>query len=218
MLGLSLSACNYSNQFQGTFNNTPSTMTAYSSNIDRYCVSLTINANGATKNSFISAQAVFDEKDLLKPMSFNTKGAECGANLDEYLVGTRTTTVVNTTNVTQSESAGVNLCQNVTYRDYHYQENIVLEMRNNVNDQTAGSFSGVGQVAEYVDFDHPVAYGPVYYCGPSNPYPYPYPHPGPGPYPGPYPHPGPGPYPHPHPGPGPHPHPGGPHHLDSDNE
>jgi hypothetical protein len=177
-IGLSLSACNYSNEFTGTFNNAPATMSASSKNINRYCVALNITAGNLTKSSYISAQAVFDVNDFLKPMSFNTKGAECGANLTEYLEGTRNTTVMNISTVMEREQINYNWCRMTTYKDYNYKEEITFDVKNNSDDVTTGSFTGVGEVADYIDRDHPVSYGPEYFCGTvTQPYP-PYPHSG----------------------------------------
>ena len=189
-LALSLSACNYDNTFNGTFNGAPASMKAHSGNIDRYCVALAITAGSLAKNSFISAQSVFDPNDVLKPMSFNTKGAPCGVNLDEYLVGNRNTTVISISNVTERQQVDMNYCQNVTYKDYQYKEDISFEMKNNSTDETTGVFTGVGEVTDFIDYDHPVSTGSIYYCGqPGHHYPYPNPYPYPYPHPNPYPHP-----------------------------
>jgi len=188
-LALVLSACNYDNTFNGTFNGAPASLKALSKNINRYCVALTITAGSEVRNSYISAQSVFDASDVLKPMSFNTKGAECGANLDEYLVGNRNTTVMNISYINVREPVGVDYCRYTTYKNYQYKEEISFEMKKNATDESTGTFSGVGQVSELVDYDHPVSSGPIFYCGQPHPIPgpnYPYPHPMP--HPGPHPH------------------------------
>ena len=182
-LALALSACNYSNTFTGTFNGAPATMSAYSKNINKYCVALNIKAGTETKSSFISAQSVFDANDLFKPMAFNTKGAPCGANLEEYLVGNRNATVLNISQTTQRENVGVDYCRYTTYNTYQYKEDITFEMKKNATDETVGTFAGVGEIDQYTDFQHPVQYGPIFFCGQMGPYP------GPGPYPYPYPYP-----------------------------
>lgn len=185
-IALTLSACNYSNTFTGTFNGAPSSMTAFSKNINKYCVALNIKAGNETKSSFISAQAVFDANDILKPMSFNTKGAPCSANLDEYLVGTRNTNVTNVSFITQREQVNFDYCRYATYKRYQYFEDINFEMKKNATDELTGTFAGRGELSYYTDYQNPVSYGPIFYCGRPLPYP------GPGPYPRPYP--GPWPY------------------------
>ena len=193
LLALSLTACNYSNTFEGAYNGTPAKMTAYSKNINRYCIALSLTAGSETKSAFISASDVFDSGDLLKPKSFNSKGTNCSANQDFYLAGVRKTTVLGTSPVTYQSSVNANYCQQVTYNRYTYKEDISFEIKKNANDEVTGKFEGVGQEADFVDRDHPIAYGPIYYCG-NYPYPGPgYPYPGPG-YPYPYPRPG---YPNP---------------------
>ncbi len=186
-LAVSLSACNYDNTFVGSLNGAPASMTAQSKNIARYCIALAITAGSETKSSFISAQSVFDENDFLKPMSFNTKGAPCGANLDEYLVGSRSTTVLQRSLETHLEVTG-SQCQYITYNKYKYKEDISFEMKKNDTDVTTDVFNGVGEESEYTDFDHPVNVGPIYYCGPSYPSPYPHGYPHPRPVPRPFPH------------------------------
>jgi hypothetical protein len=199
-LAFTVSACNYSNEFTGTYNSAPAKLSAYSKNINTYCVALSLESNGIKKSNFISAQAVFDPNDLLAPKNFNTKGSQCAANQSEYLVGTRSATVLATNQVAQTRSVGAYDCQVVYYKQYQYQEKITFQIQNNADDAIVGTFDGVGQSAQYIDDAHPVGYGPIYQCRPY-PQPYPRPYPGPGPYPRPYP--GPGPYPHPVP----HPHP-----------
>ncbi len=178
---LSLTACNYSNTFTGMYNNSSATLDAYSKNINRYCVALTLRAGNITKSSFISAQAVFDQNDFLKPVQFNTKGAPCSQSLDEYLVGERNTQVYNISVVTESEPYGANYCRLVSYKRYQYQEMISFELKTNSDDQSQGIFKGVGEMSYYVDYVHPVSYGGIYFCNYGNgggfPYPYPYPNP-----------------------------------------
>lgn len=175
-LALSLSACKYSNTFTGTLDGAAATMTAYSKNINKYCVALNIEAGSVEKSNYISAQAVFDPNDFLKPMSFNTKGAECGANQDEYLVGSRNTTVMNISYVTMREQVSVDYCRYTTYKNYQYKEEITFEMKNNATDATTGTFSGVGKVSNFTDTAHPTNYGPLFYCGGPRPYPRPFPY------------------------------------------
>ncbi len=193
LLALSLTACKYSNTFEGTYNGNAAKMTAYSKNINRYCISLSLTAGSETKQAFISASDVFDSSDLLKPKAFNSKGTNCSANQDDYMSGVRKTNVLGTSLVTYQNSVNSNYCQQVTYNRYLYKEEISFEFKKNANDEITGKFEGIGEESYYVDRDHPVAYGPIYYCGGS----YPYPYPGPG-YPYPYPYPGPG-YPYPYP-------------------
>lgn len=182
-LTFTLSACRYSNTFNGTYNGAPASMNAYSKNINKYCISLEIASEGATKNLFISAQSVYDPNDLLKPMMFNTKGANCGLNLSEYLVGNRNTTVTNISYVTERVIVTPSYCQFLTFKNYQYKEEISFELKNNSDDQLVGSFQGIGQVSQYIDRDHPVNSGPIFYCGNPNPYPGPYPYPYPRPFP-----------------------------------
>jgi len=198
-LAFGLGACDYSNQFTGTYNNAPATLSAYSKNISKYCIALSLDSNGAKKSNFISAQAVFDPNDLLATKTFNTKGSQCAANQTEYLVGSRTATVLSTAPVTIIRNVGMYSCQAVYYTQYQYQEKISFELHTIANDQLVGTFEGTGQPDQYVDDAHPTGYGAIYPCRGNGPYPYPYPHPRPGPYPHPYP----GPYPHPHPHPRP---------------
>jgi len=199
VLALTLSACKYSNTFTGTYQNEAASMTAYSGNISRYCIALSLSAGAVKKTSSISGSLLFDPNDFLKTTAFNTKGTACDAGLAEYLVGTRSTTVLGVSTVYQEEHDNYNFdfCRSVYYKQYQYKEQVTVDFKNNLDDQLVGSFVGTGEVGEYVDYDHPVNYGPIYYCGPYQPFPPfpPYPHP---PYP-PYPHPPYPPYPpHPH--------------------
>ncbi len=191
LLALSLTACKYSNTFEGTYNGNPAKLSAYSKNINRYCVALNLTAGSETKSTFISAQDVFDVNDFLKPKAFNTKDANCGSSNEEYLVGNRSTSIIDTTMVSEIRSVNIDFCQQVTYKRYEYNESVTFEFKNKATDQTTGIFNGTGMIGFYVDRDHPVAFGPVYFCGNN----YPYPGPRPGPYPGPYPGPRPWPYP-----------------------
>ncbi len=186
LLALSLTACKYSNTFEGTYNGNPASMTAYSKNINRYCVALNMKSGSETKSTYISAQDVFDSNDFLKPMSFNTKNANCGSDNEEYLVGNRKTTVLGESLVTFQSSVNVNYCQQVTYKRYEYKEDVTFEFKKKSNDELTGTFSGIGLIDYFTDTNHPVAYGPIYFCG--NGYPGGYPYPGPGfPYPRPFP-------------------------------
>jgi hypothetical protein len=184
-LSLSLSSCKYSNTFQGTYNDSPASMTAYSRNINRYCVALNLTAGDQTKKSYISSKYLFDPNDFLKPTSFNSKGDQCQTNLDEYLVGTRNTTVLGDALVYREENVNYNYCQSVFYKQYQYKEDVKIDFKKTADDQLVGTFVGVGNVDYYIDYGHPVAYGPIYYCGPIRPRPYPHPYP----YPDPDPHP-----------------------------
>lgn len=197
--GFALTACDYSNEFTGSYNNVPATMSAYSKNVNKYCISLNLTANGTQIQSFISAQAVYDANDLFAAKSFNTKGAECSANLSQYLVGTRTTQVLNTFETQTTQNVNQSFCQQVFYKAYDYQDTIHFDIKNNTDDQVVGTFEGKGKRATYTDDSHPTHYGQVYQCGPIYPQPYPgypgnYPPGYPGnPYPGgypPYPYPG----------------------------
>jgi hypothetical protein len=171
LLALTLTACNYSNTFQGTYNDSPASMTAYSRNINRYCIALNLTSGAMKKSSYISASLLFDPNDFLRPTVFNSKGSNCGAGLSEYLEGARSTQVLGTSIVYRSENYGFDYCRYVYYQQYRYKEEVRIHFKNNSDDQLVGSFVGMGEVSEYVDFDHPVNYGPIYYCGPYRPYP-----------------------------------------------
>ncbi len=165
ILALSTTACNYSNSFNGSFNGNAALMNAYSKNINKYCVSLKITTESKVINSFINAQSVFDRNDLLKPTTFNTKGSPCGASLNEYLVGSRNINVLNISQVSEREQTKNNYCRFNTFNKYHFKESITFEMKSNTTDQTIGAFTGIGEDAEFVDYQHPVEYGEEYYCG-----------------------------------------------------
>jgi hypothetical protein len=192
-LAFTLGACEYSNDFTGTYNNVPANLSAYSKNVNKYCVALSLESNGTTKTNFISAQDVFDANDLFASKNFNSKGTECAANQTEYLVGTRTAKVLGTSEVAESRSVGAYDCQTVVYKQYTYQESISFDLKTIADDQAVGSFAGTGVVATNVDRDHVLRYGPIYQCQPRpmpyprRGYPYPYPYPNRG-YPHPYPH------------------------------
>jgi hypothetical protein len=175
-LTLTLSACRYSNEFSGMFNDTPATLTAFSKNTDKYCIALTLTAGNETRKSFISARSVFDERDLTRPKAFNTKNEPCSANLDEYLMGVRSSKIVGTSMITRIENLNPYLCQVVFYNQYAYTDDIQMAFRNKLSDQSTGSFSGTGQVQSYTDFGRPISYGPIYRCN-GNQFPYPYPYP-----------------------------------------
>jgi hypothetical protein len=191
-LSFVLTACEYNNQFNGTFNNTPANLTAYASDIDRYCLALNLTAGTFTDKSFISAQAVYDPNHPDVARSFNTKGAPCSANLSEYLVGTRAVNTLAVTQVSSDEHINSYQCEVVYYKQVQYQETLTFDIHRNSDDSVVGSFSGLGSVSSYTDTDHPTGYGQIYQCGviyQPSPQPYPYPQPGyPQPYPGqPYP-------------------------------
>ncbi len=184
-----LSACNYSNEFTGSFNGTPATLSAYSKNVNRYCIAL--NLKGAvTKSNFISASDVYNSSDIFAAKSFNTEGTQCAANQSEYLVGNRVATVLSTSEVSRVVDVGFYDCQTVYYNAYSYRETINVEFRNKISHATTGSFNGTGLVNTYVDTDRPTRYGRIWMC--RNPYPGPFPGPG---YPRPFPRPRPGPRP-----------------------
>ena len=164
LLLLSASACQYSEDFTGTFNQKPATLNAYSRNIEKDCIRLTLKSDAETLTSAIGADAVFDENDPTRGKSFNTKGSPCGSKLNEYLVGTRSTKIINVVMNARETMIGNNLCQRIYYTQYFYQDTIQFEFRNNLSDLTTGSFVGTGQVSSYTDFNHPNGYSGVYFC------------------------------------------------------
>ncbi|MBU6154173.1 MAG: hypothetical protein KGP28_07710 [Bdellovibrionales bacterium] len=178
-LTLVLNACRYSNEFTGKFGETAATLTAFSKNTDKYCIALKLTAGAETRRSFISASSVFDASDLTRTKAFNTKNEPCSANLDEYLVGTRSTKVTGTRIISRMENLNSFLCQVVYYNEYGYTDEIQFDFRNKLSDLATGTFSGAGQVQYYVDFSRPINFGPVFRCNGNNwpypPYPYPYP-------------------------------------------
>jgi hypothetical protein len=176
-LTLAVSACRYSNTFNGTFNQNPATLTAFSKNTDKYCISLNLTSGSETRKSFISANPVFDSTDLTRTKFFNTKNEPCSANLDEYLVGNRSTKIVGTSMTSRTESLNSFLCQIVYYTVYAYTDLIQFEFKNKLSDLSTGTFTGTGGMETYTDFRRPVSYGPVYRCNGANPYPNPYPYP-----------------------------------------
>lgn len=184
-LAFTVSACNYSNEFTGTFNGSSAKLTALSKNINKYCVALELTSNLGVKNNFISAQAVFNPNDLFAAKDFNTKGAECSVNQTEYLVGTRTATVLGTSEVSETQSVGAYNCQTVYYKNYTYQEKIAFQLKANADDQTVGTFEGTGLVDNFTDRSRVTRYGNVWMCRAPMPYPYPGPGYPRGPYPGP---------------------------------
>lgn len=176
-------ACRYSNEFSGTFNQKPATLTAFSKNTDKYCIALNLTNGTETRQSYISAKSVFDDSDLTRPKLFNTKNEPCSANLEEYLVGLRTTKILGTSVTARNEILSGYLCQMVYYTQYTYADEIQFDFKNKLSDEITGSFSGTGQAQLYIDYSRPVGYGPVYRCSGN----YPYPGPFPGPYPRPFP-------------------------------
>ena len=177
-LPLTLNACRYSNEFNGKFNETPATLSAFSKNTEKYCIALNLTAGTETRKSYISANSVFDARDLTRTKAFNTKNEPCSANLDEYLVGTRSTKVTSTRMVSRIENLNSFLCQVVYYNEYGYTDEIQFDFRNKLSDLPTGNFSGTGMVQFYTDFSRPMNVGPVFRCnGNTWPYPYPYPYP-----------------------------------------
>ncbi len=176
---LTLASCRYSNEFTGTYNQQPATLSAFSKNTDKFCIDLTLKSNSETKTSQISARAVYDENDFQRTKSFNTKTEACGSKLPEYLVGSRSTKIVQVATSARQELSGGGLCHLVFYPQYFYQEMIQFEFRNRLTDQTTGSFAGEGIVDSYVDYTRPSGFGPYFPCNGVYPRPYPgYPNPG----------------------------------------
>ena len=160
-LCLSLSACEYSNMFQGTFNGAPATINAFSKNTNKYCVALTLTAGSVSKNSFISAQDVYDQDDLFKAIDFNTKSAPCSENLNEYLVGTRSAEILSKKEISKCQQLGAHLGRVVYYNEYNYQDHLTFTMKKLNDDQVVGTFTGVGKPSLFVDTDHPTSHGPI---------------------------------------------------------
>ena len=184
---LSLSACKYSNEFRGSYNGQDATLSAYSKNVNKYCISLDLNSGEQSFKNGIDAGAVYDSGDFNRSKNFNTKGAECSGKYDEYLVGTRSTKILNSYPVSRIENVGIDMCQVVYYQEYLYQDLIQFELKKKSDDSTLGTFKGEGQSERYLDTSRPTGFGPVYFCGPGFPrggYPYPYPYPFPGQFPG----------------------------------
>jgi hypothetical protein len=171
---LPLAACQYSNEFHGTFNQEAAVLKAFSKNTDRYCIALTLTSNAEVRTSSISAHSVFDPNDFSRPKSFNTKNEPCTQNLPEYLVGTRSSQVIGTSLSIHPEALGGNLCHDVFYSQYRYQDQIELEFKNELSDLTTGKFTGTGEIQTYTDFSRPVNFGPIYRC--NSGYPHPFPH------------------------------------------
>ncbi|NDF15034.1 hypothetical protein EB061_06890 [bacterium] len=161
---LLLSACRYENEFTGTYNQQPAKMSAFSKNTEKYCIELNVKGNAGTRQAFIGARSVFDERDFSRPVSFNTKGESCGANLPEYLVGSRNTKIQTSRPFTRNEVVAGVFCQWVTYQEFLYNDDIQLEFRNRLSDQTVAVFQGTGRLESFVDFARPVSYGPMYPC------------------------------------------------------
>jgi hypothetical protein len=176
---LLLGACQYQNEFSGTYNQLPAKMSAYSKNTEKFCIELNLKSSQESKQALISARSVFDERDFSRPVSFNTKNENCGSHLPEYIQGTRTTKVLQTRPHNRREMMGGNYCQWVTYQEYLYQDEIQMEFRNRLSDQTVGAFQGTGQMESYVDLSRVVAYGPMMPCYygpgpfPGGPFPFP---------------------------------------------
>lgn len=175
---LLLGACQYENEFSGTYNQTPAKMSAYSKNTEKFCIELNLTNGTETKQAFVSARSVFDPRDFSRPVNFNTKGEGCGSHLPEYILGTRSTKIMQTRPYSRREMVGGNYCQWVTYQEYLHTDQIQMEFRNRLSDQTVGSFQGSGRMESYVDLSRGIAYGPVMPCNygpyPGGPYP-PYP-------------------------------------------
>ena len=87
-----LSACDYSNTFQGEFNGQPATLSAYSQNIDSDCVALTLNTSSGTLDNFISAQQTFDPNKSARTNELQHHGhpVQCkpGSILGGFTLGT----------------------------------------------------------------------------------------------------------------------------------
>jgi len=160
-LCLSLSACEYSNTFQGTFNNIPATMIAYSKNTNRYCIALTLTAADVSKSSFVSAQDVYDANDLFKPVDFDTKNTPCSENLSEYLVGTRSTEILSKREISKCQQLGAHAGRMVYYNEYNYQEHLTFTLKSVADDQVLGTFIGTGKLSLFEDTDHPTRHGPI---------------------------------------------------------
>ena len=170
---LTLSACRYSDEFTGTYNQKPATLEAFSKNIEKDCISLTLKSDSETRASAIDASSVFDATDPLLGKAFNTKNQNCSARMGDYLVGTRSTKIINTSMNGREVLVGGNLCQVIYYPHYLYQDTIQFEFRNALTDQTTGAFSGSGQINAYSDWSRPSGYGPIYPCNGGFPRPFP---------------------------------------------
>jgi hypothetical protein len=185
LLTLALSACKYSNEFKGTYNGQEATLTAYSKNVNKHCLSLKLVSGEETRKNAINADSVYDSGDFTRSKSFNTKEIPCSKEFPEYLVGTRTSKILTSYPVSRIENFGIDMCRVVYYQEYQYQDVIRFEIKERSNDNTLGTFSGEGLTERYLDTSRPTGFGPVYFCGPGPgfprggyPYPYPYPFPG----------------------------------------
>ena len=189
-----LSGCKYSNEFKGTFNDQPATLDAYSKNINKYCIALTLDSGSTHQSYSASSDDLFVASNFLAPSSYNTKPSNCGSTFPNYLVGTRNVTVLGTSEVQDIAQVGFDYCRVEYYRQYHYQESVSFEVRQRADDSLVGKFLGTGSPGYFTDDSVTLRVGPVYYCGSYYPnYPW---YPG---YPGfPYPGPFPGPHPRPH--------------------
>ncbi len=177
---LSLSACKYSNEFRGTYNGQDATLSAYSKNVNKQCISLELTSGDQNLKNGIDVRAVYDSGDFSRSKNFNTKGAACSEKFGEYLSGTRSTKILNSYPVSQIETLGIDMCRVVYYQEYLYQDVIQFELKNKTDDTTLGTFKGEGQSERYLDTSRPTGFGPVFYCDPGFPrggYPYPYPFP-----------------------------------------
>jgi len=170
---LSLSSCRYSDEFTGTYNQKAATLGAFSKNIEKDCITLTLKSELETRVSAIDADSVFDWNDPLHGKAFNTKNEKCSSKLAEYLVGTRSTKIINTSLNGREVPVGGNLCQIIYYPHYLYQDTIQFEFRNTLSDQTTGAFSGSGHINGYTDWRRPSGYGPIFPCNGGFPRPFP---------------------------------------------
>jgi hypothetical protein len=175
---LLFSACKYQNEFQGTWNGQTATLSAYSKNVDKFCVSLTLTSGSEVRKNAIRAGEVYDSGDFTRTKTFNTKGTACAGEFNEYLTGSRSTRILSTRPVSRMENRGIDFCQVVYYNEYLYQDDLRFEVKKASDDSVVGTFNGSGETESYVDYSRPAGYGPIFFCDngfprPGFPYPFP---------------------------------------------
>lgn len=173
---LAVSGCKYDNTFTGTYTdaatNTASTgisLDAYSKNVNKYCVKLTLNTPQKWVTG-ISASEVIDSNDVLASKSFNTRESNCNPDETTYLVGSRSTQVLSTHQVYELQRCSFNYCDRVAYKRYDYVENIQFNVIDSRTGATKGSFQGTGEPSAFIDDSRIVNHtGCVIYCPQSGP-------------------------------------------------
>jgi hypothetical protein len=165
-----VTGCRYSNTFNGSFQDlsgvTPTsstaTLSAFSKNINKFCIDLTLEHDGQTFATAIHASEVFDQNDPLASKAFNTKGSDCNPNADTFISGQRNVKIVSSYSIYEQVACTPERCAQVVYPVYRYQESIQMNVVQSKDDKMVGKFEGSASDQNYIDHDHPISRTPCY--------------------------------------------------------